>query len=99
MVDVLLSATTEHDSSDNIIRSLSVLVDVTEQRRAVRELAERDRSMQTLLANIPGMAYRCANDSDWSMNVLSDGCLDLTGYSPEELIGDGETCVRRHHRP
>ena len=99
VVDVLLSATAERDSSDNIIRSLSVLVDVTEQRRAVRELAERDRSMQTLLANIPGMAYRCANDIDWSMNVLSDGCLDLTGYSPDELIGDGENIVRRHHRP
>ena len=62
VVDVLLSATSERDSADSIIRSLSVLVDVTEQRRATRELAERDRTMQTLLANIPGMAYRCAND-------------------------------------
>ena len=68
----------------------SVLVDVTEQRRAVRELAERDRTMQTLLATIPGMAYRCANDDDWTTLLLSQGCRDLTGYDADELVGPGE---------
>jgi diguanylate cyclase (GGDEF)-like protein/PAS domain S-box-containing protein len=91
VVDVLLSATSERDSSGTIIRSLSVLVDVTEQRHAVRELAERDRTMQTLLANVPGMAYRCANDDDWTMLLLSQGCRDLTGYDADELGGPGDT--------
>ena len=53
---------------------LLIVRDVTESRRAARELAERDRTMQTLLANIPGMAYRCANDADWTTEVLSHGC-------------------------
>jgi len=92
LVDVLLSATSERDSSGSMIRSLSVLVDVTEQRRAARELAERDRTMQTLLANVPGMAYRCANDADWTTALLSEGCRELTGYDAEELVGaDGVT--------
>ena len=91
-VDVLLSATSERDSSGSVIRSLSVLVDVTEQRRAARELAERDRTMQTLLANVPGMAYRCANDADWTTALLSQGCRELTGYDADELVGaDGVT--------
>ena len=88
VVDVLLSATSERDANGAVVRSLSVLVDVTAQRRADRQLAERDRTMQTLLANVPGMAYRCANDRDWTMEVLSDGCLEVTGYSPGELIGE-----------
>ena len=87
LVDVLLSATSERDAAGGIIRSLAVLIDVTEQRRAVRELAERDRTMQTLLANIPGMAYRCANDADWTSLLLSQGCRDLTGYDADELVG------------
>jgi diguanylate cyclase (GGDEF)-like protein/PAS domain S-box-containing protein len=87
VVDVLLSATSERDSEGHIVRSLAVLVDVTEQRRALRELAEQERTMQTLLANIPGMAFRCANDRNWTMQMLSDGCRDLTGYEPGELVG------------
>jgi diguanylate cyclase (GGDEF)-like protein/PAS domain S-box-containing protein len=87
VVDVLLSATSERDSSGGIIRSLAVLVDVTDQRRALRDLAESDRTLQTLLANVPGLAYRCANDRDWTMQVLSAGCAQVTGYEPEELLG------------
>ena len=87
VVDVLLSATSERDSSGSVIRSLAVLVDVTEQRRALRDLAESDRTLQTLLANVPGLAYRCANDPDWTMQVLSDGCAQVTGYAPQELLG------------
>jgi diguanylate cyclase (GGDEF)-like protein/PAS domain S-box-containing protein len=87
LVDVLLSATSERDSSGAVIRSLSVLVDVTEQRKASRDLAESDRARQTLLANIPGMAYRCSNDPDWTMQLMSDGCFQVTGYRPEELLG------------
>ncbi len=66
---------------------LLIVRDVTESRRAARELAERDRTMQTLLANIPGMAYRCANDADWTTVLLSQGCRELTGYDADELLG------------
>ena len=91
IVDVLLSATSERDSSGNVIRSLAVLVDITEQLRTARQLAERDKTVQNLLANVPGMAYRCADDDDWSMLVLSPGCKDLTGFDADELVGGGST--------
>jgi diguanylate cyclase (GGDEF)-like protein/PAS domain S-box-containing protein len=39
-----------------------------------------------LLDNIPGMAYRCIFDRNWTMEYISDGCKGLTGYDPEELI-------------
>jgi len=44
--------------------------------------------MRSLLKNLPGMAYRCIDDSRWSMIYVSEGCIDLTGYTPEELVGN-----------
>jgi len=44
------------------------------------------RSLNTLIGNLQGMVYRCRNDEYWTMEFLSSGTLDLTGYSAKELI-------------
>ncbi|MAT99513.1 MAG: hypothetical protein CL608_20415 [Anaerolineaceae bacterium] len=49
-------------------------------------LEESQRRLSTLLANLPGMAYRCQNDRDWTMTFVSEGSAALTGYQPEDLI-------------
>lgn len=61
---------------------------VARLRRAEDTLAETARRLSTLLSNLPGLAYRCANDPQWTMEFLSDGCLELTGYRPEDLQGN-----------
>ena len=45
--------------------------------------------MATLLSNLPGMAYRCLNDENRTMEFASEGCLALVGYKPEEITGEG----------
>jgi len=50
-----------------------------------RELRERERTMTTLLSNLPGAVYRCINTPDWPMEFISEGIRGLTGYSPEDL--------------
>ncbi len=55
-------------------------------KRINAALQESERSKSVLLANLPGMAYRCRLDRDWTMEFLSEGCLGLTGYSSDDLI-------------
>ena len=62
--------------------------DMTAAESARAELQERERTLSALLGNLPGMVYRCANDPSWTMEVVSAGCEDVTGYPPEALIGN-----------
>jgi len=58
------------------------------ERKAEQELRERERAFSSLISNLPGFAYRCANDKDWTMLFLSDGCTEITGYKPEVFINN-----------
>ncbi|MDD2506190.1 MAG: PAS domain-containing sensor histidine kinase [Candidatus Cloacimonetes bacterium] len=42
--------------------------------------------LPNLMHNLPGMAYRCINDSKWSMLFISEGCADITGYPARDLL-------------
>ena len=73
---------------DSIIGVVVHARDVSESRATATALAERERTLATAMGNLPGMAYRCANDPQWTLAFVSAGCEELTGYSPEELLGN-----------
>jgi PAS domain S-box-containing protein len=47
---------------------------------------ESERTLLTLMGDLPGMAYRRRADPSWSMDFVSEGCKELTGYEPSALI-------------
>ncbi|MEH6461344.1 sensor histidine kinase [Chitinimonas sp. JJ19] len=53
------------------------------------DLAERESRYRTLVSNLPGIVYRCANDTDWTMHYISDAVEGLTGYPAAAFIGTG----------
>ncbi|MGK5095508.1 PAS domain-containing protein [Deltaproteobacteria bacterium TL4] len=55
-------------------------------RKTNTELSESERTLATLMGNLPGMAFRCVNDNQWTMEFVSEGCIALTEYLPEDLI-------------
>ncbi|HSV76492.1 MAG TPA: PAS domain S-box protein, partial [Bacteroidales bacterium] len=61
-------------------------IDITDRKLAEEKLTERERAFSTLVASLPGMAYRQAFDRHWTTHLISKACLNLTGYSPEDLV-------------
>src|SRR5919199_652789 len=62
--------------------------DLKECLRAEESLRESQRTLATLMSNLPGMVYRCKNDLDCTMEFISEGCYPLTGYHPADLMGN-----------
>jgi PAS domain S-box-containing protein len=73
---------------DNKWHALSIVRDITQRKQIEARLTETQRMLFTLMSNLPGMAYRCHNDSYWTMEFISEGCYDLTGYYPSDLINN-----------
>ncbi len=67
-------------------KGIIIARDITEHKKIENELKENQRTFETLISNLPGVVYRCRYDPDWTMEFVSDGCLELTGYQPEDLI-------------
>lgn len=79
---VSLLALSEGDELNHIC----LIQDITERKNMEVSLAESERSKTVLLSHLPGMAYRCAFDREWTMHYVSEGCLELTGYSAQDLM-------------
>ncbi len=69
---------------------LCLVEDITYQKEFQQALLESERSKAVLISNLPGMAYRCKYDPEWTMEFVSDGCFGLTGYPPESLVNNRE---------
>lgn len=54
------------------------------------DLPLSQESLGVLVNQLPGMVYRCRCDNQWTMLFVSEGVLELTGYQPQQLIGNRE---------
>lgn len=60
-----------------------------ECKQAEEVLHESQRVLSTLMSNLPGMAYRCLIDENYTFEFASEGCLALTGYHPTDFYQGG----------
>jgi PAS domain S-box-containing protein len=68
----------------------AIFSEITYRKQVEKSLRESERQLSTLIGNLQGMAYRCKNDTNWTMEFVSDGCLDLTGFSRSQVINNNE---------
>jgi len=62
--------------------------DITRRLRNQELLAERERYLSSLLASLPGIAYRSRDAWREKMYFVSSGCEDICGYPSEVLQGE-----------
>lgn len=62
-----------------------ILRNVTDRKKTEAKLYQSEKQLSNLMSSLPGMAYRCRYDHDWTMEFVSQGCTELTGYLPDEL--------------
>jgi PAS domain S-box-containing protein len=53
-------------------------------------LQDNLRLYSSILDNVPGLIYRCKNDHDWTMEFVSQGCLNLTSIGLVLTTLDGK---------
>lgn len=83
-VNIVVAKIDLHDNSR--FNHICFMHDISERKEIEKSLKESERSKSVLLSHIPGMAYRCSYDRDWTMQYVSAGCYNLTGYTAENLL-------------
>ena len=74
------------DEQGNPVRMVGSNTDITDRKRVEEELRQSEEGFRTLVANIPGAVYRCACDSDWTMEFISEAIEEITGYPASDYI-------------
>lgn len=53
--------------------------------RDVTERKQRERQLQTLISNLPGIVYHCRNEKGWPMDLVRGRSQELSGYSANQI--------------
>ncbi|MDR6213705.1 PAS domain S-box protein [Paracidovorax wautersii] len=62
------------------------LSDLTERNAIEQERLRGEQQLRSLVSNIPGVAFRCRNDADWTMLFVSDAVEPLTGWPAADFL-------------
>ncbi len=65
---------------------LWVARDITGYKQAEMALRANEDKYRSLVSDLPGIVYQCANDPDWTMVFLSEGIKMLSGYAAVDFI-------------
>lgn len=95
--------TTEHDASRWYELKLTplnqetgwpvtiTLLDISTHMDEARQREAHWRSLHQLVQHLPAMLYRGRNNRHWTMEYISAGCHELTGYPAEVLTN--QSCL------
>ncbi len=62
--------------------------EIVERRQAEEALRENRQRLDNIVANSPGVIYRCANDPDWTMEFISAGIARISGYAAGDFLNN-----------
>ncbi|GAA6132341.1 PAS domain S-box protein [Halopseudomonas sabulinigri] len=71
--------------------------DISERVALELELREREQQYSSLIANIPGVSFRCLPRGDWPMLFISEAAEALCGWPAEHFMADGRSFAELIH--
>nr|WP_232106473.1 PAS domain S-box protein [Pseudomonas mendocina] len=83
---VNLTVNAMFDEGGQITGFLGIASDISELLQATRALQKSESRFRGLVANLPGVVYRCAHDANWTMRYISDEIAKLCGYPASDII-------------
>ena len=63
-------------------------VQVRTKAVAEKALQQREQDFRSLVANLPGIAFHCRYDQEWTMLFMSPETVHITGYPVSEFINN-----------
>ena len=88
-LDTLLSATCERDSEGKIIRSLAVIVDITERKKAEEKAKDIYSLLESIVDNIPSFIF-VKRASDLRFVLFNRAAEKFLGKDRKDLIGKND---------
>ncbi|MFZ5830231.1 MAG: PAS domain S-box protein [Planctomycetota bacterium] len=86
MLQVVSGTGVVHSDDDTSVGGESQGASRTAPGRGEGRSSPSEQRLLTFLSAIPGMAYRCRNDHEWTMEFVSAGCFPLTGWHRTDVI-------------
>ena len=66
---------------------VAFITDVSERHRMEAALRESEAQFRSLIANIPGISYRCRMEPGWPMVYISEAAERITGWPTAAFMG------------
>ena len=103
-INVSLTISPIADADGKLTHFVDVRDDITDRVVALHEaerqhavIQESERKLSSLIGNLSGAAFRYLIEDNWTMNFISDGCLDLCGYSATEIVNSNPVWTELVH--
>lgn len=83
---VVMRAKTTSASAGERTSVIGTMTNIQNNKEAEASVLASRRASNSLLSHIPALVYRGRNDRFWTFEYVSDGCIDLTGYDPQDFL-------------
>ncbi len=87
VIDTLLSAIADKDENEIVIRTLEVIIDITERKKAEAALRESEARFKTMADSAPVLIWM--SEAYGKAVFFNKAWLECTGNSLEQQLGDG----------
>lgn len=83
---IVMRAKTTSASAGERTSVIGTMTNIQNNKEAEASVLASRRASNSLLSHIPALVYRGRNDRFWTFEYVSDGCIDLTGYDPQDFL-------------